>query len=120
MTLSEISVNPWLRLQGVGDRGRKCATYGTLPCNLKARLVDSFSKQPTGQKNDAEQDVNAVIGRAKRQGGSKGSEHAILPGAKCDSQNTERKVNDTENKGKGLCSGQSSRKAEIKCEGAGD
>src|SRR5215208_6581943 len=98
MTLSEISVNQWLRLQGVGDRGRKRATYGTLPCNLKARLVDSFSKQPTGQKDDAEQDVNAVIGLAKRQGGSKGHEHAILPRAKCDSPKTGPKVKHTQSK----------------------
>src|SRR6185295_3129218 len=50
-----------LRLQGVGDRGRKRATSGTLPCNLKTRLIEFFSKQPAGQKDYAQQAVNAVI-----------------------------------------------------------
>ena len=37
----------------------------TLPCNLKARLIESFGKQPAGQKDYAEQGMDDVIGLPK-------------------------------------------------------
>jgi hypothetical protein len=61
---SECEVLTWLRLQGLGVRGRACVTYETRPCNLKAKL-SLFSKQPASQEDNAEQDVNAVVCLAK-------------------------------------------------------
>ena len=87
--------NLWFRLQGFGDRGRNCATYGTLPCNLKARLIDSFCKQPACEKDYAQQDVNAVVGLAQVQ-------RADVPHpfhsriAERHSQNTKREINHAE------------------------
>jgi len=56
----------WLRLQGFRVSGRECVTYETRPCNLKAKL-SSFRKQPAGEKDNAEQYVNAVIRLAQVQ-----------------------------------------------------
>jgi len=38
---------------------------GTLPCNLKTNLIGCFCKQSAGQKDDAEQHVNAVVDLAE-------------------------------------------------------
>lgn len=88
--------NLWFRLQGFGVRGRECATYETLPCNLKAKLANFFREQPAGQKDDTEQGVNAVIDLAKVQR----SYHprAVWRGAQPEPQNTQRKINDTKYK----------------------
>lgn len=71
----------WLRLQGFRDQGRECATYGTRPCNLKSNLIDPFRKQPACEKDNAQQDVNAVVGLAEVKCiGHKGP-HAVNPDA---------------------------------------
>jgi hypothetical protein len=55
----------------------------TLPCNLKVRLIDSFSKQPADEKDDAEQDVNAVVRRAKNNCGWRQVPHVFRARAEC-------------------------------------
>src|SRR4029079_5103507 len=106
--------NLWLRLQGFGDRGRDCATYGTRPCNLKTRLIDSFCKQPAGEKDYAQQDVNAVVGLAEIQRSH--VPHPVGSSSKRHSQNTEREINHAEDQRKHLCCRQSACKAKIQCE----
>src|SRR5205085_9931785 len=84
----------------------------TLPCNLKVRLIDSFSKQPADEKDHAEQDVNAVVRRAEMKRSD--HPHAFSACAQRHAQNAERKINDTEDQAKDLCPRQSSSKTEIK------
>lgn len=91
--------DPWFRLQGFGDRGRECATYGTLPCNLKAKLRALLSKQSAGQKDDAQQHVNAMIDLAQMKRAN--HPHACLRTfgtTQRHSQNSQREINHTENK----------------------
>ena len=96
----------------VGDRGRERATYGARPCNLKARLTACFGKEPTCQKDHAQQDVNAVVGLAEIQH-ARDVPQAIRWLSQGHSQNTEREINHAEDKREDLRSGQSSSEAEI-------
>ena len=90
----------------------------TLPCNLKAKLIHSFGKQPAGQKDYAEQDVNAVIGLAEVQWSN--HPHAILARAQRHSQNAEREINHAKNKRKNFAADKVPAKPKIKCDGARD
>ena len=57
------------QVAGIRVRGAIGVDYGTRACNLKlmttqvaCELFNFFSKQPAGEKQDAQQDVDTVVG----------------------------------------------------------
>src|SRR5213595_689682 len=62
--------------------------------------------------------MNAVVGLAQMQRAN--HPHALGPGAECHAQDAECQIDNTKNKGEDLCSRESTGKAEIECDHAGN
>ena len=74
--------------------GRWCVTYETRPCNLEAETSGFLGKQSAGEEDDAEQDVNAVVGLAELEWTN--HPHSIRRLAEGHAQDSKRHVNDAE------------------------